>query len=110
MLFWGHSISRHRQFFFIPDVIRLCAKCSDTGSKKVILQADPTTNLAKKNFPWIKSHKTSTKLRRQRIMFAILERMNDVLLQAHRNARARARRMERRLRNSYFLSVKMAEK
>ena len=34
----------------------------------------------------------------------MLDRMNDVLCQEHRNAPARARHMDRRLRNSYFLS------
>ena len=34
----------------------------------------------------------------------IRDQMNDVVRQEHRNARARARRMDRRLRNSYFLS------
>ena len=55
--------------------------------------------------PWLTKELVDSVRERNRLHRCLmLDQMNDVLRQEHRNARARARRVDRRLRNSYFLS------
>ena len=59
----------------------------------------------RRSCPWLTKELVDSVRERNRLHRCLMrDQMNDVLRQEHRNARARARRMDRRLRNSYFLS------